>query len=526
MRSAAEAVRGLPVPLALAGWAVAALILLLNLGAVGAVAIRAEGFARLSPADWAALRFTVQQAALSALLSVGLAIPVARALARRAFPGRGALILLMGAPFVLPSLVAVAAILAVFGRAGLINQGLAALGLPPVSPYGLQGVVLAHVFFNLPLAVRLLLQGWARVPGEHLRLASALGFGPWARFRLIEGPMLLRIVPGALALVFLICLTSFAVALVLGGGPRATTLELAIWQAFRFDFDLGRAAALGLVQTALGLAALALLALLWRPGAAEGGLDRAPPPGPRGAARAFDALAIALAAAFLLVPLTMVALRGLPFLAGLPASVWAAAGRSLMVAALSVALVAVLGGALVLAAGLARWGGRLFEGAGLMALTASPLVVGTGLFLMVYPFADPAKWALPVTALVNAAMALPFAVRAGLPAVQRAQADHARTSAALGLPFGAHLRWVLWPALRRPAGFALGLAAALAVGDLGVIVLFAREGAETLPVVLSRLMGAYRNDDAAGAALLLLVMALGAFAGVERLIRGRRDAGA
>lgn len=526
MRSAAEARTRLPVPLALAGGAVALAILSLNLGALGAVAARAEGAGRLGPADWAALRFTLLQAALSALLSVTLAVPVARALARRAFPGRGALILVMGAPFVLPSLVAVAAILAVFGRAGLVNEGLAALGLPPVSPYGLQGVVLAHVFFNLPLAVRLILHGWARVPGEHLRLAASLGFSGWDRFRLIEAPMLARVLPGALAVVFLICLTSFAVALVLGGGPRATTLELAIWQAFRFDFDLGRAAALGLVQTALGLVALALAVALWRPEGALGGLGRVPPAAPGGLARALDAAWIGLAAAFLLVPLAMVIARGAPHLAGLPPQVWAAAGRSLAVAGLTVALLALAGGALVLAAGLAgRGAGRWLEGAGLAGLAASPLVIGTGLFIALHPLADPATLALPVTAAVNAAMALPFAVRAGLPAVRQALADHGRLAVALGLPLGAVLRRIIWPRLRRPAGFALGLGAALAVGDLGVIVLFAQGGGETLPMAVSRLMGAYRTDDAAGAALVLMALALGVFAGVERLVGGR-DAGA
>jgi thiamine transport system permease protein len=509
----------------LAGGAVAAYLVALNLGALGAVAWRADGPGRLGAADWAALRFTLVQAVLSALISVVLAVPVARALARRAFPGRGVLILLMGAPFILPSLVAVAGILAVFGRQGLVNQGLVMAGISPVSPYGLQGVLLAHVFFNLPLAVRLILQGWARVPAEHLRLASSLGITGWARFRLIEAPMLARVIPGALAVIFLICLTSFAVALTLGGGPRATTLELAIYQAFRFDFDLGKAATLGVVQTALGVAALGLLALVWRPGLAEGGLDRLPPPGPGGLARGLDALAITLAGAFLLVPLAMVVWRGAPHLAGLPPQVWAAAGRSLWVAALSAGLLAAMAAALVLAAGLAPRAGRVFEAAGISALTASPLVIGTGLFILIHPVANPGELALVVTALVNAAMALPFAIRALLPALQRAEAEHGRLADTLGMPLPARLRLVWWPALRRPAGFALGLGAALSVGDLGVIVLFAPVGGETLPMALQRLMGAYRSNDAAGAALLLLVMALAVFGLCERLIGGRRSVG-
>ncbi len=499
---------------------VAAVLLLLNLGALGAVVWRAEGSARLQSADWSALRFTLEQATLSALVSVGLAIPVARALARRRFPGRRALIVLMGAPFILPVLVAVAGLLAVFGRNGMLNDALAFAGLPRASIYGLHGVVLAHVFFNLPLSVRLLLQGWARIPAEHLRLADALGFGARARFRHIEAPMLVRVVPGALAVVFLICLTSFAVALTLGGGPGATTLELAIYQAFRFDFDLGRAALLAVLQAGVGLLALAALAWFTLPDTGLSGMDRPAPPPPGGFARALDGLTIALAAVFLLAPLAMVIARGLPHVWDLPAPVWRATLRSVVVAAGSVALLALFTMALTAAALTRRWP----EALGTVALVSSPLVIGTGLFILTNPWLDPARVALPITALVNAAMALPFALRAVLPAARRAEADFARLSAALGLSACAHWRLVLWPRLRRPAGFALGLGAALSMGDLGVIVLFAQTGAETLPMQLQRLMGAYRSDAAAGAAVLLLALSLAAFVGVERLVGGR-DAG-
>ncbi|WP_333827104.1 thiamine/thiamine pyrophosphate ABC transporter permease ThiP [Pararhodobacter sp.] len=507
-------------------WGLAALavavLLALNLGALGAVYRRAGPAAAVfGPADWAALRFTLLQATLSALISVALAIPVARALARRRFAGRRALVVLTGAPFILPTLVAVSGLLAVFGRGGLANQALGWAGLPTVSIYGLQGVLLAHVFFNLPLATRLILQGWSRVPAEHLRLAASLGFGRRAMWRHIEGPMLTRVVPGALAVVFLICLTSFAVALTLGGGPRATTLELAIYQAFLFDFDLGRAALLALVQAGLGIAALLALAGFTLPGMAMTGLDRDAPAAPGGMARLLDGIAIALVAAFLLLPLAMIVLRGAPHLAGLPASVWMATLQSLKVAALSVVLLAVFTAALALAAVWSRRAAPLLEGVGMSALVASPMVIGTGLFIMAFPFIAPARLALPVTALVNAAMALPFALRAVLPALHRAEADYARLSASLGLGVGAHLRLVLWPRLRRPAGFALGLGAALSMGDLGVIVLFAQTGGETLPMQLQRLMGAYRTQDAAGAALLLLVLSLAAFTLLERLIGGK-----
>jgi len=162
----------------------------------------------------AALKFTIWQAALSALISVTLAVPVARALARRSFRGRSALISIMGAPFILPVIVAILGLLAVFGGRGAINLILGPFGVPQLDIYGAHGVILAHVFFNLPLAVRLILQGWLSIPSERFRVAASLNA---PLFWLLEWPMLRRIVPGAFAVIFVICL---------GGGP-----DLGRWPA-------------------------------------------------------------------------------------------------------------------------------------------------------------------------------------------------------------------------------------------------------------------------------------------------------
>ena len=97
------------------GLAAAALVAALLLAAVAAVALRAETASGLAPQDWAAIRFTIWQAALSAVLSTAAAIPVARALARRSFKGRSALITLLGAPFFLPVIVAVLGLLVYLG---------------------------------------------------------------------------------------------------------------------------------------------------------------------------------------------------------------------------------------------------------------------------------------------------------------------------------------------------------------------------------------------------------------------------
>ena len=110
------------------------------------------------------------------------------------------------------------------------------------------------------------------------------------------------------------------------------------------------------------------------------------------------------------------------------------------------------------------------------------------------------------------------------PALAEVEARHGRLAASLGIEGVAQVRIVLVPLLRPVMGFAAGLAAALSMGNLGVIALFAGEGQATLPLLMARLMGAYRMEAAAGVGLVILALALGLFWLFDR--GGRRGAAA
>ncbi|MFT6090801.1 thiamine/thiamine pyrophosphate ABC transporter permease ThiP [Sulfitobacter sp.] len=506
------------------GISAATLVVLLILAALWAVLSRAEYGSGLGPAEWSAIHFTVVQAALSAAISTVLAVPVARALARRRFTGRGLLVTLLGAPFILPVIIAVLGLLTVFGRAGWLNMALASLNLPTISIYGLHGVVLAHVFFNLPLATRLLLQAWQTLPAERFRLAAQLDLTPRAVFQSIEWPMLRQILPGTAALIFVMCLTSFAVALTLGGGPRATTIELAIYQAFRFDFDLSRAALLSLVQLVLAGSA-AFLALWIIPSVSMGGgQDRTRQrwDARGGVQRLMDGIAITIGALFLLLPFGAIITQGLAGLLVTPASVWQSAVTSVGVALCSVAVLLML--ALPMAGWIATAKRGSVEAIGLFGIAASPLMIGTGWFILIHPIADPVAFALPVTALVNALMALPFVLRILVPPLRDTVQVYGRLSQALSLQGWPFWRWVVFPRLRPQIGFAMGLTGALSMGDLGVIALFADQDHTTLPLQMYRLMGSYQMEAAAGAALILLALSLGIFWIFDKAGRGHAQA--
>jgi thiamine transport system permease protein len=495
--------------------------LLAVLGPLLAVALAAEAPGRLGSADWAAIRFTLVQAVLSALVSVVAAIPVARALARRRFVGRRLFVALMGAPFILPVIVAVLGLLAIFGRAGWLNAGLEGIGAGTVSIYGLAGIVLAHAFLNLPLAVRLILQAWLSVPSERIRLAASLGFSDADMRRHFERPILRGVLPGAFMIVFLICTTSFAVALILGGGPRATTVELAIYQAFRFEFDLGRAAMLGLIQAAICVAAGVLALGLMRGGEMGTGLDRPPMawPGDTAWARVCDGVAI-------------VGCGGVPDAAAVGCSVgrrggdpWAARlglGGGGAVDRRGIVLDG-LGHRVGVADRAVRCAGaRVGRDAG--GVVDFRLTTGHGDGVVPDPVPDCRSGGV-------GAAGDGVRQRVGRPAVHPARSDPRGATGgggagavgdALGLTGWARLRLAILPRLRRPLGFGAGLAAAFSMGDLGVIALFSAPGQATLPMEMYRLMGSYRTEDAEGAAVLLMLLALGLFWLFDR--GGRVDA--
>ena len=477
------------------------------------------------PFLFSVLRFTILQSALSTLLSVVFAVPVARALARqRRFVGRQWLIRLMAVPMGLPVLIGALGLIGIWGRQGIINDALAFLGVgEPVSIYGLAGILLAHVFFNMPLAARLMLAGLERVPSEYWLLSAGLGMKPVSVFRFIEWPALRVLIPGIAGLIFMLCATSFTLVLVLGGGPAATTIEVAIYQSLRFDFEPARAVSLAFLQiavTAIILGAMALFpapaeydATAGRPSRRFDGLS----PG----ARLSDGVMLAAATLFIVLPLSSIVVSGLRSdllkLVQEEAFIRAAA-TSLAIGLCSAILSIGLAVAIInaQAASNARRRPSISAGAFSVLLSASSslvllvptIVLATGWFMALRPLGNIASYAPAVVVAINTLMALPFVMRVLAPAFAIHRARTARLVASLGMSGLAKLRLVDWPLLKKPLLTALSFAMALSLGDLGAVALFGSEKITTLPWLIYNRMGHYRTNDADGLALILGMVCL------------------
>jgi thiamine transport system permease protein len=451
-------------------------------------------FVWLDATVWRVLRFTVMQAALSTVLSVVPGLLAARVLVSSQFAGKRLLMSLLGVPQAMPAIVAVIAITGLFGTNGMFG------GLFPL--YGLSGILIAHVFFNLPLAMRLFVQTYDAIPEESLRLGQQLALSPLTHFKLVEWPQLRATFFNTVFLIFMLCAASFIIVLTLGGGPHATTLEVAIYQALRLDFDLARAMSLATLQIALSVA---LLLALRKFAVVESSMPAlrlgrtvALPSSPLATGLGWTLLAAAL---LLVVPiLARIVINGAGGLQ-MSSPLIAATFTSFAIGSLAAAI------ALTLAYGLAlmRHHG-LASGFAAAGLVVPPALLATGWFILTLPFAPGTATLAALIVILNALVSLPFAYGVLAPAMARHRAQSTQLTQSLNI-FGLNrFRIIDWPALRGTFAQAALIAFVMSLGDLAALLLLGNQGIMTLPGLIHSQMGRYQFDAAAGTALWLALL--------------------
>jgi len=465
---------------------------------------------------------TTLQATLSTVFSLLVGIALAWALNRLRFPGRTLVIGLFASAIVTPGIIVAFGLLAVWGRSGWLGS----LGVPI---FGLGGVVAAHIILDAAFAARILLARLDAIPEARLKTGQGLALSPWTRFANIDWPAIRGTLPGLAAIIFLLAFTSFPIVLLLGGGPAVQTLEVAIYAAARLDFDLVMAVKLALIQIVL-CSAIILTSSAFAPISTS--LDRPAPPRWRdaGVAAGLQWVVLVLALFGFAAPLLAVLADGLRGLSDVLSDVsfWNAARTSILVGATSAMLALVLG--LMIAAARAATTSRparVAIGAPAYAYLAVPAVaLALGAFLFVRNLGIAPDAAAPlIVVIANALLSLPFVMAALAPPLDAIAHSRGRLIRSLGLGGVLQFTAVEWPLLARDVGLVIALSFCFSLGDLGVIALFDTQDFVTLPLLMVRALGAYRTNDAAAIAALMLVLTIAAFvmlpALFERLSRAR-----
>ncbi len=197
------------------------------------------------------LWFTFWQAALSTILTLIIGMPAAFLFARYDFWGRGLLRALVTVPFVLPTVVVAAAFRALFGASGSLNSILISLfdlGQAPLRlEQTLAAILLAHIYYNMAVVIRLVGGFWANLSPRINEAARVSGASPVKAFVEVTMPLLRPAVTSASILIFLFTFTSFGVILLLGG-PSFSTVETEIYRQYVTFLSPDVAAILSLLQ--------------------------------------------------------------------------------------------------------------------------------------------------------------------------------------------------------------------------------------------------------------------------------------
>ncbi|WCN14475.1 thiamine/thiamine pyrophosphate ABC transporter, permease protein [Marinomonas mediterranea] len=478
------------------------------------------------PYLWRLIRFSFLQALLSTLISIALAIPVASCLYHRHFWGRRFLLNLFAVSMVVPAIIAILGIVMVYGSNGVFSGVADVFGL-----YGLFGILLAHVFFNMPLAVRLILQVYQMIPDAQWRLANQFGFGRWYAFKIIEWHYIRKALPGAFVLIFMLCFSSFAVVLSLGGGPKSSTLEVAIYQALRFDFDIAKASFLSLLQVCI-CSVVAWCVYRYSPVLSQ---DVSLIEGQRSQFKGgrlsllIDVLACLMALLLMVPPFLAIftpVFSALFWTTLLDDALWHAVMVSLKIALPSALLSLLLAVCVVslarsslLSLRYAKWSFRL-EQMGNLVLMVPSIVLATGLFLILRNLGVGFGYTFWVVVWVNAVMALPFVIRSIAPVFYQYEKRYQFLYESLGIKGWQRFK-LEWPYTR--SGLAQGIAYALvlSLGDMGVVALFGSQDLLSLPLYLFQLIGSYRIEQGACVAIVLLLLCLICFYLTNRIIGGK-----
>ena len=201
--------------------------------------------------------FTIWQAALSTLLTLIFGLPGAYLFARYSFRGKSILKALTVIPFVIPTVVVAAAFYALLGPTGWANiAAMTFFGFetaPIKFTNTIYAILLAHVFYNTTIILRLVGDFWTHIDPRLNQAARILGANQFKAFYKITLPILAPAITAASLLVFIFNFTSFGVILILGG-PKFATLEVEIYYQTISLFNLPLAAVLSILQLVCTLA--------------------------------------------------------------------------------------------------------------------------------------------------------------------------------------------------------------------------------------------------------------------------------
>ena len=570
-----------PISSLSSGFSIIGLLLLLPFFFLPVISVASEGFRNSQgafsletlrsilwdPYTWRITGFTCFQALMSTIVSGLLALPGAYLIARRDFFAKSLIRAITLIPFVLPSILVVLGFVIFYGNSGVLNtllNRIPSLGPTPLRIlYSFKAIILAHSFYNIPIFIAIVGSYWEQLPDDLERASWTMGGHRTRTFFLITLPRIIPAILAAASLVFVYCFTSFAIILVLGGGPRFTTLEVEIYRQARVALDIRQASGLAVFSTMITGAFVYLSLRAQRAITSQGDSGAAmaisyagprasnltignDPTLTRGWGRAISSIITmmysCLMVIFIIGPLIAVIYRSfqapvtrssapevtlrwykeiLGFSDGQLQQAGIAIGNSLFLGIGAVLLSAIM--AIGLSQMVTRLQGKkgpLVETIFMLPATISSIVIGLGYFILGTSISgDTLRY--PLIMCAHTVLAFPFMFRAILPTVQQISSKYSPAAYTLGGTPNRVFLTIQLPLLKSALLSGSAFAFAISLGEMNATLILSQSKIVTIPILMFRLIGSYNFFGACALGSLLIGLTLIVFMILEMNRRTR-----
>ena len=477
---------------------------------------------------WRLLVFTVWESLLSAVISVGLAIPFSVFFSKYSFFGRKAILTASDVAFALPAILCVLGFVIFYGNNGILNNILVSLHITEEKIkflYSFPSVIMAHVYLNFPVAFSLITSALVGMDEKEEMASKLLGKSNFYTFIKITIPKVKGTIISAFILIFLFCFPSFLIVMSLGGSPKYYTIEAEIYRRTYTDVNTVSSSSLALFSFII----MSLLLLVSGYGREEKKASRSKRIIKKARGwKKLEAFALSLMITlFLAPPLLSIIYRAfftkdgtftLKAWLDIASSSPTGAGtglnaifNSLLIALVSSFLAVSLSTAISISA--VRRKSRIIP-----LLTSLPMAAGSVSLGLGFAFLStrlPYKSiyiSYILVILAHLVVVMPFTVRTIMPGAKRIPDTLTLASMCLGKGCYSSYRKVEKPMLKSYRRRAFAFAFALSLGEVNATMALAEGKVTTLPILIYKMINQYNYQGASALAIILLTTAIIVFA--------------
>jgi thiamine transport system permease protein len=493
------------------------------------------------------LSFTINQAFISTLLSLLIAIPGSYLLVNYQVKGRKLILAICTIPFVLPAILVILGFVTFYGNNGFLNvllMNIFNLENPPLKIlYSYKAIIIAHAFYNFPIILVLVTTYWENLDYKIELSSYVFGASKLQTFFNITLPRLIVSIISSSLLVFLFCFTSFSIILVLGGGPKYTTMEVEIYRRARISMDLNSASSYAIISILFCIVILILYNIFQRKASLKENINKSlyqkqkKPISKIGKILAF--IYIVFVFLFVLSPIISIIIKsflasntrsdnsvftlkwykqlfGLASTTGVMKSSFSSVINSLKIAF----IVSILSTPMALSLAIASKRDKsttslLIELLSMLPLAVSSVIIGLGYYLISAKLNNPEGLILVI--LAHLVIVLPFNIRAITPEIRKLPTSLSASAMTLGAtPFKAFLT-VEVPLLKSALISGAIFAFAISMGEVNATLILASSSITTIPVTMYRLIGSYNFGGACALGTILIFVCTIVFLSSEYL---------